>query len=754
MELLSPAGSFQHAIAAFKAGSDAIYIGGKSFSARMSAENFSNEEILEIIKYAHQIEKKVYVTMNTLLYQDEFFKAVEFAKVLYESRVDGIIIQDLGLANYLHKTMPNLPLHASTQLNCHSVNQLKVLKELGFTRVVLARESNFHLIKEAKKLGLEVEVFIHGALCVSYSGNCLMSSFIGNRSGNRGRCAQPCRLEYTVMENDNELLKNYSLSTKDLMTLDQIKTLYDLNVDSLKIEGRLKQKEYVYIVTNAYRHALDSFKLNKNNNSLQDDKNNLIKIFSRKFTKGYIFDENPFNVLNQTSSSHQGELIGKVIKTSKKSVFIRLNKQIHRLDGIRFNDKRQYGFQIGRMFVNSNIKDIAYKNEIIEIKNIENAQTFLNVDVIRTSDYMLLNDAEQSLKLDIKIPVSAKLYCYKNKPLDIEIKYKDISFHVRGGLCEQSINKGTSFERIKEQLMKSKDLPFYIKNIDIKGDEDIFIQISSLNELRNSALEKLITLIKEPYECIYSEYSSSIERITNSKGIIAITNNIEQDNMIDDERISVSSSKSNIIQYMNRININPKFVAEKIITHNILSSDKYLIASPYCNITNSYALDAYYEIGYKECMLSLELDIKSIKDIIYDFKNRHHFNPNLGMLIYGKIDMMIIKSCIVGTINNNKALHCNRCHKSKYELKDRMGVKFRLIADENCQTRIINPYPLYIVDRISELKDLGINSYYLIFNDEVNEIPNVINNVIDNLFDEVSIMSSSYTRGHYFKRAE
>ena len=340
-------------------------------------------------------------------------------------------------------------------------------------------------------------------------------------------------------------------------------------------------------------------------------------------------------MLNQTSSSHQGELIGKVIKTSKKSVFIRLNKQIHRLDGIRFNDKRQYGFQIGRMFVNSNIKDIAYKNEIIEIKNIENAQTFLNVDVIRTSDYMLLNDAEQSLKLDIKIPVSAKLYCYKNTPLDIEIKYKDISFHVRGGLCEQSINKGTSFERIKEQLMKSKDLPFYIKNIDIKGDEDIFIQISSLNELRNSALEKLITLIKEPYECIYSEYSSSIERITNSKGIIAITNNIEQDNMIDDERISVSSSKSNIIQYMNRININPKFVAEKIITHNILSSDKYLIASPYCNITNSYALDAYYEIGYKECMLSLELDIKSIKDIIYDFKNRHHFNPNLGMLING-----------------------------------------------------------------------------------------------------------------------
>ena len=754
MELLSPAGSYQHAIAAFKAGSDAIYIGGKSFSARMSAENFSDEEILKIIKYAHQIEKKVYVTMNTLLYQDEFFKAVEFAKFLYEAKVDAIIIQDLGLAYYLHKTMPNLPLHASTQLNCHSLNQLKILKEIGFSRIVLARESNIQLIKEAKKIGLEVEVFIHGALCVSYSGNCLMSSFIGNRSGNRGRCAQPCRLEYTLVQDDNDVLKNYLLSTKDLMTLDQIKTLHDLNVDSLKIEGRLKQKEYVYIITSAYRHALDSFMLNKSNEYLQIDKNNVTKIFSRKFTKGYIFDENPFNVLNQASSSHQGELIGKVVKTSKRSVFIRLNKQIHRLDGIRFNDKRQYGFQIGRMFVNSNIRDIANKNEIIEIKNIDNAQTFLNVDVIRTSDYMLLNDVEFALNNEIKIPVNAKLYCYKNKPLVLEVKYKDISFHIRGGLVEQSQNSGTSYERIKDQLMKSKDSSYFIKNIDIKGDEDIFVQISMLNELRNKALEKLSTLVKEPYDCVYVEYNTSFGFIEHNRCISAIVQNDHQMSFIDDDRISISTNKSDTIQYMNRININPKFIGDKVITHNILSSDKYLIASPYCNITNSYALDAYYEFGYKECMLSLELDAKSIKDLVYDFRNRHNFNPNIGLLIYGKIDMMVIKSCVVGTVNKNKMLHCNKCHTSKFELKDRMGVKFRLIADENCQTRLINPYPLYLVDKIQELKELGIYSFYLMFNDEMDDIPYIIENVVDNLFDEKSIMSSKFTRGHYFKRAE
>ena len=169
MELLSPCGSYQHALAAFKSGADAIYIGGKNFSARMNCENFSDDEIVKICKYAHEIGKKVYVTMNILIFQDEFDNAVRFAKTLYEAKVDGVIVQDLGLAHYLHKTMPNLPLHASTQLNCHSFEQLKALKKIGFTRVVLARESNFKLIKEAKKLGLEVEVFVHGALCVSCS---------------------------------------------------------------------------------------------------------------------------------------------------------------------------------------------------------------------------------------------------------------------------------------------------------------------------------------------------------------------------------------------------------------------------------------------------------------------------------------------------------------------------------------------------------------------------------------------------------
>ena len=250
MELLAPSGNLSSALAALKAGADAIYLGGKSFSARASADNFTDEEIKEITDLAHSIGKKVNVTLNTLLYQDEFMDAVSFATYLYSIGVDAIIVQDLGLANYLHRTLPGLVLHASTQLNCHNIEEAKALIKIGFKRIVLARECGLDIVKAIKDLGVEVEVFAHGALCVSYSGNCLMSSFIGNRSGNRGRCAQPCRMAYQLLEDGEEIEDaNFALSTKDLMTLDYVSSLIDLDVDSLKIEGRMKSPEYVYTIT-------------------------------------------------------------------------------------------------------------------------------------------------------------------------------------------------------------------------------------------------------------------------------------------------------------------------------------------------------------------------------------------------------------------------------------------------------------------------------------------------------------------------
>ena len=427
MELLSPAGNYLSALCAFNAGADAIYLGGKAFSARMSADNFDDEEMKKIIAYAHLLNKKVFVTMNTLIYQDEFNKAVKYAEFLHQNNVDGLIIQDLGFAFYLHQVYPNLVLHASTQLNCHNIDQAKALKKIGFKRIVLARETPLSLIKEVKAIGLEVEVFIHGALCVSFSGNCLMSSFIGDRSGNRGRCAQPCRMKYSLMKENEEITSSYMISTKDLNTLQYIDELKKENVDSLKIEGRLKQLEYVYLVTKAYRNALD-----KNNKSLKNDQENLQNIFSRTFTKGYMFNESIFSLLNQNSSSHQGERIGYVKYVKNNNIYIFLEKNIHRLDGIRFNDNKQNGLQIQKMFVNHTPVEEAKKGQIIEIKNV----SFLvknDVEVIRTSSYLLIKKVEEENKKIYKRKISGRITAYKNKPLIFEIfigkaKIKKVKF--------------------------------------------------------------------------------------------------------------------------------------------------------------------------------------------------------------------------------------------------------------------------------------------------------------------------------------
>ncbi|MCQ2797551.1 MAG: U32 family peptidase [Bacilli bacterium] len=747
MELLSPAGNYLNALSALKGGADAIYLGGKSFSARASADNFSNEELRDITRFAHSIGRKVYVTLNTLLYQDEFFLAVEFAKFLYEINVDGVIIQDLGLASYLHKTMPGLPLNASTQLNCHNVKQAEALIKIGFKRIVLAREADLAMIKAIKDLGVEVEVFVHGALCVSYSGNCLMSSFIGDRSGNRGRCAQPCRMSYSLYEDGVRISDpSFAISTKDLMTLDRIGELAKLGVDSFKIEGRLKTNEYIYQVTKSYRHAIDS--IDEINKYGREDRENLQKIFSRKFTRGYLFNESPFRLLNTDTSSHQGERIGRVIKTTNNRVAIKLEKEIHRLDGIRFNDKRQFGLTIEKMFLKSNPVDVAYPNDIIELSSIEDAPKLNNLEVIRTKDYLLNKSLEDELKEKIKVQVDARFRARANSPLELSIAFEGKTIRVLGENALESLNKGTSSERIVEQLKKSGEYPYEITTIEMDY-ENCFIPISMLNKLRNDAFEALQNALIVENEVIPLPYHSDIGVPANVESFKAIAETEEQR--------FVLKNKGLITFYLNdaeheltpRISSSPTFGGDECIANYIVEGNGELIASPYCNITNSYALDLYFEFGFKEAIVSFEVDRSSLRDMMNDYRNRHGEFPNVGIMVYGKADAMIMKSCPIGTYFNNKAKHCNRCHNHVYQLNDRMNCKYHMIGDKDCNIRILMDRPIYLLDKINELRDMNVSNFYLSFTDEDE----------DKCYDVLSSLDNDgetcidYTRGHYNKRA-
>ncbi len=751
MELLSPAGNLESAYSAFKGGADAIYLGGKQFSARASADNFSDDQIKEITFFAHSIGKKVYVTLNTLLFQDEFFDAVDFAKFLYSINIDGVIIQDLGLAHYLHQTLPGLPLNASTQLNCHNVRQAEALIKIGFKRIVLAREANLDTIKAIKNLGVEVEVFGHGALCVSYSGNCLLSSFIGDRSGNRGRCAQPCRMRYDLLE-DGECISHdsFAISTKDLMTLDYLDKFLEVGVDSLKIEGRLKSNEYIYSVSKAYRHAIDAAEQLISNKSSSKDKEILKKIFNRQFTKGFVLNESPFRVINSASSSHQGELVGKVIKVHKKRVSIKLTNALNRLDGIRFNGKEQIGLTIERMFINGNPVESAKSGDIIEIANVDDAEKVNNLDVIKTKDNKLVKTIESELKESIKVKISGLFFAKPNSKLMLSVTLNSTTVNVEGDIALEAEGSGTTLDRIKEQLNKTGNYPYQFESLEIKMDK-CFIPISSLNSLRSKALEALANKLIKTNNVNEKEYKTISICSKKTANISFFVDKPTYKNQLVDSGYFVFSNNDETCRNNERITASIIFNRPKEVVHFVIENkdDNYLIASQYCSITNSYALDCFYSLGFKECILSSELDYDSIKALINDYESRNKATPNVGLVIYGKLDMMIMRSCPIGTYYGNDQLHCGKCHKNYYELVDRMGEKYHIVGDANCNIRVLNNHPIWLFDQLDEIESIGVSNLWLILSDETKE---KVDATITNFENKGKFDRRNFTRGHFLKR--
>jgi putative protease len=321
IELLAPAGSKEAFYAAVNNGADAVYLGGKIFNARQFANNFSNEDLKEIIAYAHFHGVKVYITVNTLIADTEIKDLLEYLVFLRNSGVDAIITQDLGVAKLVKEYIPDLELHASTQMTIHNSPGVQFLKEQGFKRVVLSRECSLEDIKNIHKEDkTELEVFIHGALCICYSGQCYMSSMIGGRSGNRGKCAQPCRLGYELMNDQGQKLTDESfgkhlLSPKDLNTSEFLIELLEAGVTSLKIEGRMKRPEYVATVVRIYRQILDQYYAHEPISLTDENKRDLKQIFNRDFTSGYFIKNQGADLMSYKKPNNRGIFLGRVQET-------------------------------------------------------------------------------------------------------------------------------------------------------------------------------------------------------------------------------------------------------------------------------------------------------------------------------------------------------------------------------------------------------------------------------------------------------
>lgn len=354
VELLAPAGGFEELIAAIKAGADSVYVGAKEFSARAYAKNFSEDELKKAIDFCHERGKKIYLAINTLIYNDEMRKALKLLEFAYKEGIDAVIVQDIGLLFIMINEFPDLPIYASTQMTVHNLAQVKFLEGLGVKRVILSRELSIDEIKNIRQQSsIELEVFVHGALCVSYSGQCLFSSIIFKRSGNRGQCAQPCRLYYKLLDKEKKVIdRGYLLSPKDICLLENIDKLIEAGVDSFKIEGRLKDHYYVYTVSSIYRKYIDMYYEKGEITIDSADKQKLLLVFNRgNFSTGYLENTDIDRIIFKKAPNNTGLFIGKFY-FENETLFLQTSYNLSNGDVISFRNKN---FEEILLEINNNI---------------------------------------------------------------------------------------------------------------------------------------------------------------------------------------------------------------------------------------------------------------------------------------------------------------------------------------------------------------------------------------------------------------
>lgn len=513
VELLAPVGDWNCLKAAVQNGADAVYFGVEQFNARMYAANFNVEDMKQVIEYCKLRNVKTNLTLNTLLENCEFDNAVDLAKEAYKTGVDAIIVQDLGLAKYLIDNIPGLPIHASTQMTVHNLQGVLKLEKLGFDRVVLSRELSCEEIEYiCKNCKVEIETFIHGALCICYSGQCLFSSVVGGRSGNRGKCAGPCRLPYELISENAEtherksIDKGYLLSTKDLCGIAYLPRLVQAGVKCFKIEGRMKSPEYVATVTRIYRKYIDMVLNNYDFIIDEKDINDLMQVFNRGgFSDGHLDSKHNRNLIFPEKPSNMGIYLGTIKKynSNKGHITLQLEEDLELGDSISVSNEASKYLVSELMIKNVNQKKVSANTEVTIGRMKGNIK--VGDKVYRISSKALSDFAKASYDNceNKKIPLNCTVTIKKNTPISMEIStnkntcYNELysSIYVKeisNMIPIDALKTPISVERVVKQISKTTNTPFSFENITVLLDDGLYVpSISTLNELRRTALEKV-----------------------------------------------------------------------------------------------------------------------------------------------------------------------------------------------------------------------------------------------------------------------
>ena len=539
-ELLSPVGDFECLKAAVQNGANSVYLGASSFSARAKATNFNKTELKEAIRYAKLRNVSVHLALNTLIKNEEFQDAVKLAIEAYNMGVDAIIIQDFGLAKYLIKHYPQIPLHASTQMTIHNLDGVEKLKDLGYSRVVLARELNIDEIKHIRESvpNIELEVFVHGALCISYSGECLLSSMIGGRSGNRGLCAQPCRLPYKLVDKDDTLLdEGYLMSPKDTLGISYLPELIRMGINSFKIEGRMKTPYYVACVTRVYRKYIDYVEANLDKSDLElkrhindmlnvkneetglSDLEELLQVFNRgNFGTGHLSPEPNRDLIFKEKPNNMGIFLGEVrnFNPNKGHISLKLEDTLSIGDRVQINND---SYTVSELMIDNKNYESKPKGTVVKIGRMK-GDLREGQKVYRIESNALNKFLSPTFKEDKefkKIKLNAEIKVTKGSPVSLRIWsnegfYDGLEYRITTTIVpEESINKPLTKEDLIKQFSKTGNTEFEFENIDVILDDNLFIpKISTLNEIRRTALTGLENLVMKhhTHNLEYTDYFS------------------------------------------------------------------------------------------------------------------------------------------------------------------------------------------------------------------------------------------------------
>lgn len=773
VELLAPAGSFDSLVAAVENGADAIYLAGQHFGARKFAKNFSEEELRKGIDFAHVRGVKVFVTVNTLVFNEEFGGLLPFLAAIREAGADAVIVQDLGVMKVLRTMFEDLPLHISTQATVHNSLGVKWLEDLGAERAILAREMTLKDITQMKqKTGAELETFVHGALCYCYSGQCLMSSVIGERSGNRGACAYTCRLPYDMVEGEKKMpsvQEKHVLSSKDLNQIESIPKLIESGVTSFKIEGRMKRPEYVAIVTRAYRNAIDRYYAG-NFHITEKENDALLNVFNREFTPGYLEGKEKWAFTSWDTDGNRGTPLGTVVESGPHWVRVKLDQALRVKDGIvilhlptwgheRGGEPEEYGFTVTQITYQGRFITDALPGMVVDLKG--HAPAAPGDAVHKTADFETMESARASFEgaPRRKVGVATSVRIAPGEPIRVEMRdvERDITIHHEGFVAQPAKKAPLTAATVREQFEKMSQEVFEHDSLVIDVQGAAFAPLGELNEARRAAAHKL-------EQAIAAKWHRPVRATPTMKPLPVIDRSTRTMRLavncwrLDNVRAALEGGAKEI--YYSGLHVGglqPKWDTEAVaeaaslcaaqdarlwLASGMIQKDWEVEAlrAAVHQVRDSPSFAGILAGNQGACQVAKEERVPFVADwpmnvynsITTDFLVEHgaeritlspeltldqmedvamHTPAPLEALVHGRLTLMTSEYCTIG-----HATKCQMpggtwapCHDAPYSLEDRTGKRFPLETDGSCRMYILNSVELAMLNRLPELAHAGLD---------------------------------------------